>query len=73
MTWNLTKLGHLGPTPGSKPQIHDPIRQNRVLGNPGELLLGIKPKKFGSIAHPKPPIMRLHPDGLFIYKLSRNY
>ena len=53
-------LGPLNPPLWSKPQIHDPIRQNCVLGNLGELLVGIKLRMFGSIAHPKSPTTKLH-------------
>ena len=34
--------GPLDSPLGSKPQMHDPTRQNRVSGNLGELLLGIE-------------------------------
>ena len=48
MTW-LIKVG-----------IHDHNRQNRVLGNLGELLVGIEPRISRSKSHPKPPTTRLH-------------
>ena len=45
---------------GSKPQIHDPICQNRVSSNSRELLIGVEPRMFGFTAHLKPPTTRLH-------------
>ena len=64
MTCNLTKAVPFGPPLGSKPQIHDPTHQNRVLGNPGKLLMGIEPNMFNSTAHHKPPTTRLYPKGV---------
>ena len=54
----------LDPPLGSKPQIHDRTHQNRVLGNPGKLLMGIEPNMFNSTAHHKPPTTRLYPEGV---------
>ena len=55
--------GPLDPHLRSKPQIDNPTHQNCISGNPGELLVGIKPRTSGSTAHPKPPTTMLHPNG----------
>ena len=64
MMWKLTKAGPLYPLLGSEPQMHNPTCQNLVLGNPGELQIGLEPKMSGSTNLPKPPTTRLYPDGL---------
>ena len=44
-------------TPGTKPLIHDPTHQNRVSGNPRELLVGIELKLAESTTHLKHTFM----------------
>lgn len=41
----------MDPPLRNKPQIHDPAYQNHVLGNPGELLMGIEPRMSRSTSH----------------------
>ena len=53
------RQGPLDPPLRSKPPIHDPTRQNHVLSNPWELLVGIESKMSRSTVHPKPPTTRL--------------
>ena len=44
-------------------QIPDPTRQNCVLGNSRELLVGIESRMSNFVAYSKPPTARLHPNG----------
>lgn len=60
MTWNLPRQGHLDPSLENKPRIHEPTRQKRVSSSLGELLVGIKPRMFGSKTLLKLPTTRLH-------------
>lgn len=44
MTCNLSNVGPFGPIVGSIPRIHNSTCQNRVSGNPGELLIVVNEK-----------------------------